>query len=387
MTDPQVWIGQNGEKYGPYDEALVRQWMREGKFAGDALAWREGMPDWVTLASLFPASTTTPPPPMPPPLAGNGIGGRSGPDFPARPGATDRDASASLPEPPSLHWALVWLFAILSLGIFGIIWRFIQANWIRKIDPQSKASLLLGIALGCFFVGYILYFVGLAAALKGDVGLLPLGGTLLLANWVLLLISYFSMADSMRRRLPAYGLRPEIGGITLFFFTTYYLQGQLSWVARWKRTGQTSPGASKGIFWALFCLVPFVIAILAAISIPAYQDYLIRTQVSEGMVLADGARTAVAEYYANRHALPADNAIAGLASSNSITGRYVSGVTVSDGAITVSFGTYHANRNIRNDVLVLAPSPNSSGGLDWRCGGNGTTVPQRYLPSSCRQQP
>jgi hypothetical protein len=265
VTDPQIWIGQIGERYGPYDEAKVRQWLREGKFASDALAWRAGMAGWVALVSLFPASALIPPPPMPPPSADTAMGGTPGPFPRGRSGdyAATNTANAMLPKPPSLHWARVALFAVLTFGIFGIIWQFIQANWVREIDPQSKATLLLGISLGCLIIGYILYFVGLAAALKGDASLLPLGGMSLLAYWVLRLVGYFSMADSMRRQLPAYGLKPEIGGITLFFFTMYYLQSQLSWVARWQRTGQTSPGASKGALWAIFCLVPTGIATVA----------------------------------------------------------------------------------------------------------------------------
>lgn len=384
MTDQQIWIGQKGERYGPYDEATVRQWIREGKFTSDALAWREGMVGWAALVSLFPAPPTAKPRPVQPTRACTGIGSTREPFSAARSAAVNH-ASTSLPEPPSLHWALVLLFAILTLGIFGIIWPFVQAHWARKIDSGSKASLLLCIALGCFVVGGILYFSGLAAALKGDAGLMSLGVTLLFANWVLSLVAYFSVADSMRRQLPAYGVKPQIGGVTLFFFTVYYLQGQLSWVARWKRTGKTSPDAPKGIFWAFFCLVPFGIAILAAISIPAYQDYVIRTQVTEGAALADGARTAVTAYYANRHSLPTDNAAAGLAQSGSIAGRYVSSVAVADGTITVRFDTYQSNSSIRNDVLVLAPSPNGDGRLHWRCGNTGTTVPQRYLPSSCRE--
>ncbi len=61
-------------------------------------------------------------------------------------------------------------------------------------------------------------------------------------------------------------------------------------------------------------IVVAIIAILAAIALPAYQDYVIRSQVSEGAVLSDGAKTAVAEYYSNRGAAPADNTSAGLAS-------------------------------------------------------------------------
>lgn len=234
-------------------------------------------------------------------------------------------------------------------------------------------------------IGYIFYFAGLASLAHGGAGLLGLGGLLLLAYWILFLVGYFSMAASMRRELPSYGLAPEIGGVTLFFFAMFYLQAQLSWVAHWKRTGRTFPRASKGVFWALFCLVPFMIAILAAISIPAYQDYIIRAQVSEGMALGSSAETAVAEYYASHQALPPDNASASLEPVTSLAGKYVSGVEVSDGRITVAFDTLRSNALIRNEVLVLAPFADDSGRLVWRCGAPGTTVPEKYLPIPCRQ--
>jgi Tfp pilus assembly major pilin PilA len=394
-NDDQIWIGQNGEKYGPYSEADVRRWLREGKFAPDALAWREGMANWVPLASLFPAAATDaplPPPlaatPAPPPFA-DARAAVMPESFSARRDeslAASRSDRAALPTPPSLHWGLIWLLAVLTLGIFAVIWPFIQANWVRKIDRQSNATLMIGLAMGCRLVGYALYFAGLASMASGGGGMVGFGGLLLLAAWVLCLVAYFSMAGSLRDKLTTRELPLEIGGVTLFFFTMYYLQAQLSWIARWKRTGQTSPSASKGVFWAIFCIVPFVIAILAAIAIPAYQDYLIRVQVSEGLVLSDGAKTAVSEYYANRQSMPPDNPSAGLAQSTSITGKYVSSVDVSGGKITVAFDAVSANVNIRQDVLVLSPTQDGSGHLQWHCGGTETTVPQKYLPISCREQ-
>lgn|GEM_PF-170652 len=383
MTDEQIWIGQNGKKYGPYNEANVRQWLGEGKFASDALAWRDGMAEWVPVTSMFSdTSASRPPqPPVPPPFAN---------ETPSEAWVTQHDDRDSLPMPPSLHWLLVWLFSILTLGIFGIIWPFIQANWVRKIDQNSNARLLLAIAFGCFLFGYILYFVGIAASLSGDAGLggsgmTTLGGMLLLGYIVLMLVAYFSMAGSMRRQLPDYGLQPEIGGVTLFFFRAYYLQGQLSWVARWKATGQTTPRAPKGVFWAICLLLPFVFGILAAIAIPAYQDYVIRTEIAEGLTLADGAKTAVAEYYNNHGQLPADNPSAGLAQGSAMSGKYVSSVTVDNGSVIVAFHNLATNIRIRDEVLVLAPAQGSNEVLQWQCGGDGTTVPTKYLPQSCRQ--
>jgi Tfp pilus assembly major pilin PilA len=352
------------------------------------------MTDWVPLTSLFPPTANEGPLPPPmasavvaPPFAGTPAGYVPESFAAQRSDALDATrGDSSFPEPPSLHWGLVWLFTMLTFGIFGLIWPFIQASWIRKIDPRSKATLLLGFAMGCLVIGYPLYFAGLAAMARGDGGLAGLGGLLLFAYWVLFLVAYFSMAGSMRDRLANRALPLDIGGVTLFFFTMYYMQAQLSWLARVQRTGQTSPPVSKGLFWAIMFIIPFVIGILAAVAIPSYQSYIIRSQVTQGLVVADGAKTAVADYYANHQALPADNSAAGLAQSTATTSKYVSSVDVADGTITVAFDTVGAATIIRQDVLVLTPSRDSAGALHWRCGGPETTVPQKYLPLACRQE-
>jgi Tfp pilus assembly major pilin PilA len=391
VTDyDKIWIGQNGQKYGPYTEANVRQWMAEGKLARGALAWRDGMAEWVPLSTLFSGPDTSQPPPLsstgdpgdvpPPPLSEAHAPSTQGPfsassDF----SGPDPIERASLPTPPSLHWGLVLLFAILTFGIFAIVWTFIQANWVRKIDPRSNATLLLVLSLIAFVVGYSL---DLATLADGPGARPTLGPVLVLTSTILSLVAYFRMAGSMRRGLSAYGLRPNISGATLFFFTLWYLQGQMSWLARWKLTGQTSPRAPKGIYWAL-CVVPFVIAILAAISVPAYQDYIIRTQVSEGVALADGAKTAVTEYYARNGTFPPNNPAAGLAQSAEISGKYVSGIDVSDGKITVAYDTARSASAIRNQLFVFAPVV-AGGFIRWDCSSGGT-IPAKYLPTDCRK--
>src|SRR6185312_2162930 len=100
-------------------------------------------------------------------------------------------------------------------------------------------------------------------------------------------------------------------------------------------------------------IVVAIIAILAAIAIPAYQDYVIRSQVSEGMTLADGAKTAVAEFYSNDGHFPLTNVSAGLSTPGSISGKYTSALgTGSDGngtkgKIQVTFGGPKVNDKIR----------------------------------------
>jgi type IV pilus assembly protein PilA len=143
----------------------------------------------------------------------------------------------------------------------------------------------------------------------------------------------------------------------------------------------------KGFTLIELMIVVAIIAILAAIAIPAYQDYLIRAQVSEGATLADGAQTAVAEYYSNTGNMPTNNLSAGIAVAGSINGKYVSSVTVGAGgmisALFSNAGGHVANLAINTKVIAFSPVTNG-GSIAWHCGNAATTVTAKYLPSSCR---
>ena len=132
-------------------------------------------------------------------------------------------------------------------------------------------------------------------------------------------------------------------------------------------------------------IVVAIIAILAAIAIPAYQDYTIRSQVSEGPVLADGAKTAVAEFFQNTGRFPKSNISAGLATNVSIKGKYVSSISVDTtgtGLITAAYGGIKASTKIpTGSTLVLSPITNS-GSIQWAC--KSSTLKKNYVPSSCR---
>ncbi|MGH8112986.1 MAG: pilin, partial [Rhodanobacteraceae bacterium] len=85
-------------------------------------------------------------------------------------------------------------------------------------------------------------------------------------------------------------------------------------------------------------IVVAIIAILAAIAIPAYQNYLIRAQVTEGITMMDGAKIAMQEFYATKGYLPVSNTSAGLAADTSITGKYVASVNVTGGGAAATPG-------------------------------------------------
>ena len=130
-------------------------------------------------------------------------------------------------------------------------------------------------------------------------------------------------------------------------------------------------------------IVVAIIGILAAVAIPAYQDYMVRAKVTEGLSLASAAKTAVAEYFAANGSLPTTNALAGMPSAASIKGNNVNSVTVGTaGLITV---VYTSAAPLSGATLMLKPTTNT-GAIKFDCttAGAGGTLVAKYRPASCR---
>jgi type IV pilus assembly protein PilA len=164
----------------------------------------------------------------------------------------------------------------------------------------------------------------------------------------------------------------------------------------------------KGFTLIELMIVVAIIGILAAIAIPAYQDYTIRSQVSEGLSLAGAAKAAVAESYSQTGVAPVNRMVAGM--SNLITdtsGKYVSSVAVNTGTISIVYGGTEVNAKILAKVLSLTPYETADASVTWKCGpapvptggtvallgtASGgataavglTNVDSKYLPKACR---
>lgn len=128
-------------------------------------------------------------------------------------------------------------------------------------------------------------------------------------------------------------------------------------------------------------IVVAIIGILASLAIPAYSDYTKKTYAAEALLLMSGSKTAVAEYYAANGDWPLDNATAGVANANTITGQAVTSVTVSGSVITAV-----VTEKIELGKKIALKATETPGGIIWSCSPSisGTDVNTKFLPTHCR---
>ncbi|EPI1568167.1 pilin, partial [Neisseria gonorrhoeae] len=123
----------------------------------------------------------------------------------------------------------------------------------------------------------------------------------------------------------------------------------------------------KGFTLIELMIVIAIVGILAAVALPAYQDYTARAQVSEAILLAEGQKSAVTEYYLNNGKWPKDNGSAGVASASTIKGKYVKSVTVAKGVVTAEMASSNVNNEIKGKKLSLW-AKRQDGSVKWFCG-------------------
>lgn len=162
----------------------------------------------------------------------------------------------------------------------------------------------------------------------------------------------------------------------------------------------------KGFTLIELMIVVAIIGILAAVALPAYQDYTIRGQVTEGLSLAAAAKSAVAETFVNTGTAPATRAAAGMsAAATDTSGNYVSQLAIANGVITVTYASVaprRANAAINNNTVTLVPYLSVDNSVIWKCRAQGSvatpgantlmptavnavgSLPARFAPAECR---
>jgi len=155
---------------------------------------------------------------------------------------------------------------------------------------------------------------------------------------------------------------------------------------------------SAGFTMIEMMIVIAVVAIMALLAAPSFQDQIIRDQINKALPLADIAKAPTALAWSTAQAFPADNASAGLPPADKIVNNYISSVQVQDGAIHITFGN-RANALITGRVLSLRPAVVEDAPIvpvTWVCGGaeapdkmtahgeNKTNIVAGYLPFNCR---
>jgi hypothetical protein len=254
----KYYIQRQLNEYGPYTLADLQRYVAQGSIQLSDLARSEGMTEWVPVSQVLGNIPIPVPGPSVPavPTYGGGAYGGSGTVYNApgtvynapspvysAPGAVYNPAAAQPvpgqgPMPVDFHWAAVLVLSIVTCGLFAWAWLFVQAAYVRRIKPDSKAMLFAVLAFGsAFFSGFI---NSLSRAMTG----VPISfeGLFGLAGLVLLVITFFQIKDDLEsyyNTVEPIGLRLNIA--MTFFFGVWYFQHHFSRIAQWKKTGVLQP--------------------------------------------------------------------------------------------------------------------------------------------------
>ena len=300
------------------------------------------------------------------------------------------------------RWAALFIDGLVLavpvlLIVFAVAFGMSLANSDRGApEPAGAVSVMLTLVIyAVYFTASALYFAGMeSSSRQATLGKLAMG---------------IKVTDEAGRRL---SFRHAIGrwfSTALSYLTLYIGFLMAAFTERKRALHDMVSGTQVVDRWAYTdaperqkrktsgCLIALVVGvmliipiggILAAIAVSQYQDYVVRAQVAEGVALADGVKTALAEYYSNKGAYPITNADAGLPEPAQIAGAYVRGVDVGNGrgAIRITYSAtapQRANATIDGAVLEFNPEVHA-GDLRWSCRSD--NIRQKACPRACRCQ-
>jgi len=216
------FIKRELNEYGPYSLADLQKYVASGNILLTDLCRSEGLTDWVPVSQVI--GNIPVPAAAPQPAAGTAYGGGTGAPAYGTQASYAVQAASQYPPPPSLHWGILVLLGVLTCGLFGWVWAFVEAAWVKKVDPESKALLYYGISVGLLV---LMFGAGFAEGMAGRPGAAN-GGIFLIcriAGGIMWLVAAFNMRSSIEDHY--YSKEPiglSLNGVMTFFFSIYYFQ-------------------------------------------------------------------------------------------------------------------------------------------------------------------
>lgn len=208
-------IKRGEQEFGPYTLSELQQYVQSGNVATSDMAQSEGSDEWIPVSAVLG-------------------------DIPvaASVSVVDAPSYATDPKydnlPPNLHWGWVLLIDIFTRQFFNMIWAMIQANWARKITGKNNAIVLISMYPAGIICGIVAVAIGKATG--GDEILSILGGILILAGSICLILGNYAIRDAIDEYYEkAENISSSLSGVMTFFFGTLYLQYHFNQLARLKK--------------------------------------------------------------------------------------------------------------------------------------------------------
>ena len=397
MSEPKwYYLDADRKQNGPVTVEAIRSALQAGRIGEATLVWRDGLSEWRPLAQLageLGMSASAPPPP-----SASSADTKDDATFAYQPPnsrleVTRVAADDVVPAGFVRRWAALFLdgfILAIPVGILAVIAAVPMGLF--SSHSETAGAMVQGVYYLLHFIIAPLYYAGLESSThQATLGKRALGikvtdndGRRLsfghaLGRWFAASLSYltfyvgFLMAAFTERKRALHDIVAGTLVVDQWAYTEF--------PERQKR--ELSGCLIAFLVGMLF--IPFMVAMLAAIAISQYQDYVVRAQVSEAAALADGVKTAVAEYRISHESFPTSNSEAGLAAPTSITGMYVSRVDIGSGTgeITAVFSAQSpqkANKAIDGASLEFSPTENN-GSIEWRC--HSENLKRKWCPKSC----
>ncbi len=223
------FIKRDTTEYGPYTLADLQKYVASGNILLTDLCRSEGLTEWVPVSQVI---GNIPVPAAPQPPAG-------------APTAYAAPAVSPYPPPPNLHWAICLMLSLVTCGIFSVVWIMVEAVWVKKVQPASKAVTYFGIVIGMWVLSFVLSISGAVSSARtghADSSLQGIQGVITLGYCIVWIVGAFNMRDSIEEHFnSAEPIGLSLSGVMTFFFNVWYFQYHFTKINEMKRrqTGYT----------------------------------------------------------------------------------------------------------------------------------------------------